>query len=67
MKDRDFSLYELIEDENNVICKDKIKGHKRKRIFKKILKWIKFIILLLMYVYVYCGITYLVFSTFNCL
>lgn len=47
--------------------KDKLKNHKRKRLFKKIWYWTKFTFLVLAFVYVFCGITFLVFSTFNCL
>ena len=67
MLNEDFSLYELIYDYKETKNKDKLKNHKRKRLFKKIWYWTKFTFLVLAFVYVFCGITFLVFSTFNCL
>ena len=67
MFNEDFSLYELIYNCDETKNKDKLKKHKRKSLFKKIWYWIKFTLLLLAFIYVFCGFTFIVFSLFNCL
>lgn len=66
MFNEDFSLYELIYDYKETKT-DKLKKHKRKRLFKKIWYWTKFTFLVLAFIYVFCGFTFIVFSLFNCL
>ena len=61
MKERDFSLYEMIEYSN-----EKIKKHKRKYLLRKLLLYIRSILITIILVYGTCGLIDLAFFIMGC-
>lgn len=62
MKERDFSLYEMIEYKNDIKqSNERIKKHKLKYLLRKLLSYIIAIIVFIILVYVICGLFSLAF------
>ena len=61
MKERDFSLYEMIEYSD-----ERIKKHKRKYLLRKLLSHIKVIIFTIILVYAVCGLISFAFLIMGC-
>lgn len=61
MKERDFSLYEMIEYSN-----ERIKKHKRKYLLIKLLSYIKVTIFTIILVYTVCGLINFAFFIMGC-
>lgn len=61
MKERDFSLYEMIEYND-----ERIKKHKRKYLLRKLLLYIRSILITIILVYTICGLIDLAFFIMGC-